>query len=200
MKEMQEKLAEMAELKRRNKAMEKLLREAGIKTAAAKSHSERNQMDALRENGPLGGGAGDKARGAKGKISKDKGEGSNSDNESGNEEATLLPMEGTVYTSDQEEQEPEDLDIVIKEFWFTNNQQKTGYFFGHYNNNNKGSLERFEVKETLVDFPDTTLKYIYENYGHHGPTVKYIERVCLSMWTFRKSNLKRQVVIWDSKR
>jgi hypothetical protein len=171
------------------------LHEAGIETAAAKSHSKRNQMDALRQKGPVGGGAGGKAQGAKGKISKDKGGGSNSDNESGNEEETSLPMEGTMYTSDPEEQEPKDLDIITKEFQFTNNQQRTGYFLGHYNNNNKGSLEQFEVKETLVDFLDTTLKYIYDNYGHHGPTVKYIERVCLSMWTFPKSNLKHQVVM-----
>jgi hypothetical protein len=60
-------------------------------------------------------------------------------------------------------------------------------------------MEQFKMKQTLVDFPETTLKYMYDNYGHHNHTVKYIEKVYHSMWTFLKSNVKGPVVLGSFK-
>jgi hypothetical protein len=185
-------LAEFELLKKKALKLEQLVKRNGLEAASAKSMVEKGLVDGLKKKGPVGGGAGGSSRRAKGMISRDTGGGSDSDKESSDEDEKSLDNREEDPSSDQE---PDDLDIVINEFRYTNHQQKSGYFLGHYSDKLTGGLERFEMKETLVDFPETTLKYMYDNYGHHEHTVKYIEKVCQSMWTFPKSNVKRPVVL-----
>jgi hypothetical protein len=179
-------------MKKNQAKMQKLLHDARIETATAKSRNENTEIDALKKKGPVGGGAGGGSRlSTKGKGKKDRGGGSDSDRGS-DEDEDKEALEDGANNSDEEDA---DLDIEVQAFRYTSQEQDTGYFWGRYNNNKKGGGERFDVKETLVDFPETTLKYIYDKYGHHSPTVHYIEQVCLEMWTYPESTIERQVVI-----
>jgi hypothetical protein len=141
-------VAEFELLKKKALKLEQLVKRNGLEAASAKSRVEKGLVDGLKKKGPVGGGAGGSLRRAKGKISKDKGGGSDSDKESSEEDEKSLDDHEEDPLSDLEQ---DDLDIVITQFRYTNRQQKSGYFLGHYSNKLTGGLERFEMKETLVD-------------------------------------------------
>jgi hypothetical protein len=80
-------LKELADMKKKQAKMQKLLQEARIKTGTAKSRNEKTKFDALKMKGPVGGGAGGGSRPlTKGKGKKDRGGGSDSDRGSDEDE------------------------------------------------------------------------------------------------------------------
>jgi hypothetical protein len=179
-----------ADLKKQLNAFKKMMRDAGIKVAAEKSREEQSRLDGLQKKGPVGGGAG--GRSSKVKTIK---ETNNGNGGSASEGEHVSDSEASMLGPNEDEEEPEeDLQVDIKEMIWTSYKRNNAFFIGRYLSQAANVRDRFEVKHTLVDWPETALKFVYFQYGHDRNTVEYIEKQCRGMFEFPNSKLKGKVV------
>ena len=182
-----------ADLRKQIDSFRKMMREAGVDVAAAKSREEQIRLDGLLKKGPVGGGAG----GRSSKITKSKksncangGSASEGEEEASDSEPSL-PGPGA---SESEDEPDEDLEVEIKAMVWTSIKMKDAFFIGRYLSQDENVKDRFDIKPTLIDWPETALKFVYMQYGHDRSTVEYIERQCKGMFEFPNSKKKGKVL------